>query len=573
MSRDPQARALRIPRRWWSVCAAWLLRSCVAVLAGGSAGAAGSFDVRAFGAAGDGQTLDTPAINRAIEAAAAAGGGTIEFPAGDYLSFTIRLRSRVTLRLGQGATITAAEPPADLAPGYDAPEPNPGVNQYQDFGHSHWRNSLIWGENLEHIAIVGPGRIFGRGLSRGWDRQRRDFLPAERRLPPEQRPDLSFPAAAADMIARLQPGPFGYPGPDTLPAGVGNKAIALKNCRHVVLRDFTILHGGHFAILATGVDNWTCDNLTIDTNRDGIDIDACQNVRISNCAVNSPDDDAIVLKSSFALGRLRPTENVSIVNCHVSGYEEGTLFDGTRRRCEATRWGEPPIGRIKLGTEANGGFRNITIANCVFDQCRGIALEQVDGGALENVTISNLVMRDIGNAPIYLRLGQRLRGPPLIAAGDLRRVKIAHVVAQNVAGESGILILGTPEHRIEDVSIDEIFIEFAGGGTAEQARRVVPENETDYPEPTRHGVAPAWGLFARHVSGLSVSDLTLRTRAPDYRPALRVEQASNVNLHALDLPRAEASGHAVWQAVERLAVRATSGTADFRREEQSDGEF
>ena len=207
-------------------------------------------DVRAFGAKGDGRTDDTAAIRRAIEAAVADGGGTVFFPAGEYPSYSLRLRSRLTLHLGQGATLVAAEPSADLTTGYDAPEPNEGVNQYQDFGHSHWHNSLIWGAGLTDVAIVGPGMIFGRGLSRGDPRLRRDLLPEERKL--TELPDRTLPAAALAQIAAVKSGPFGHPGKDTLPAGVGNKAIALKNCRNVTFRDFTIYHGGHFAILATG---------------------------------------------------------------------------------------------------------------------------------------------------------------------------------------------------------------------------------------------------------------------------------------------------------------------------------
>ena len=241
---------------------------------------AATFNVKSYGAAGNGHALDTDAINRAIAAAARAGGGTVEFPAGDYLAFSVHLQSNITLYLGPGAALVAAEPPADLSAGYDAPEPNPGADQYQDFGHSHWHNSLIWGEDLENVGITGPGRIFGRGLSRGTPGLRCDLPPGT----PAGRTDpaLSLPPAIRDAIAAIKPGPFGYPGGETLPAGVGNKAIALKNCRNVLFRDFTVFHGGHFAILATGVDNWTCDHVTIDTNRDGIDLDCCRNVRLSN---------------------------------------------------------------------------------------------------------------------------------------------------------------------------------------------------------------------------------------------------------------------------------------------------
>ena len=131
--------------------------------------AAGTYNVRAFGAKGDGKTIDTAAINRAIETAAAAGGGTVRFPAGNYLSVSIHLKSNIALYIDQGATIVAAETRPGVA--YDAPEPNPW-DQFQDFGHSHWHNSLIWGENLENVSILGPGRIWGRGLVRGGNQSR-----------------------------------------------------------------------------------------------------------------------------------------------------------------------------------------------------------------------------------------------------------------------------------------------------------------------------------------------------------------------------------------------------------------
>ncbi|HWA08655.1 MAG TPA: glycosyl hydrolase family 28-related protein, partial [Opitutaceae bacterium] len=250
----------------------------------------GNFDVHAYGATGDGKTIDTAAINQAIDAAAAAGGGTVYFSAGTYASYSIHLKSNVALYLDIGATILAADPPAeDASGGYDDPEPNQW-DKYQDFGHTHWHNSLIWGENLENIAILGPGRIFGKGLSRG--QARKDPLPGEPRppAPAVTTPPVARTAGQGGSGGAVTPEtPFGYPSArDTLAAGVGNKSIALKNCRNVIFRDFTIYHGGHFAILATGVDNLTVDNLKIDTNRDGIDLDCCRNTHVSNCSVNSP---------------------------------------------------------------------------------------------------------------------------------------------------------------------------------------------------------------------------------------------------------------------------------------------
>ena len=235
-----------------------------------------TFDVRQYGAVGDGKTLDTAAINRTIDAASQHGGGTVWFAAGQYLSTSIHLKSNVALHLDQGATIVAAEDQP-----YDPAEPN-AFEFYQDFGHTHWHNSLIWGEDLENVSITGPGLIWGKGLSRG-------------------ETDKSM------AHANITPGKFGFPTTaDTLAPTVGNKAISLKRCRNVILRDISILHGGHFAILATAVDNFTMDNVKIDTNRDGVDFDCCRNVRVSNCTVNSPHDDGICLKSSYALGEAAP---------------------------------------------------------------------------------------------------------------------------------------------------------------------------------------------------------------------------------------------------------------------------
>ncbi len=541
-----------------------LLALCCAVGAGHVVGETTSvFAVRAFGATGDGRTLDTAAVNRAIAAAAAAGGGTVEFAAGDYLCHSIRLQSNVTLHLGPGATLLAADPPPAGQPGgYDAPEPN-AWDQFQDFGHTHWHNSLIWGENLENVGITGPGRIYGRGLSRGHSRIAPpvEALATREASPPPWDARATEGHAPVEPRPDLVPGPFGFPNArDALPVGVGNKAIALKNCRNVMLRDVTILHGGHFAILATGVDNLTIDNLVIDTNRDGIDVDACANVRIANCSVNSPWDDGICLKASHGLGEARPTENVTITNCLVSGFDEGTLLDGTRQ--QRIKHSNGPVGRIKLGTEAGGGFRRITIANCVFDHCRGLALEQVDGGVLEDVVVTNLAMRDISNAAIFLRLGARLRRPGATEPGRVRRVLIDNVVATGVGPEQGILIAGLPGHPVEDVVLSNLQIHFRGGGTAEQAARTVPELETDYPEPGNFGVLPGWGLFARHVAGLQLRGVDLRTEVPDARPAVVLNDVAGARF--LEVPLSTADNRPVWSltGVSGLHARDTTRLPD-----------
>jgi polygalacturonase len=459
----------------------------------------GAYDVAAFGAIGDGKALDSPAVNKAIEAAAAAGGGTVNFPAGTYLCYSIHLKSKVALHLAQGSVLLAAESPAEgQSGGYDLAESNQPWENYQDFGHNHWHNSLIWGEGLEGISITGPGLIWGKGLSRGWG-----------------------------------------PGPKAEQPGAGNKAIALKNCRNVLLRDFSILHGGHFGILATGVDNLTIDNLKIDTNRDGMDIDCCRNVRVSNCSVNSPWDDGICLKSSFALGYARSTEMVTISNCLVTGsYEEGTLLDATYKPFAADA-DVPRRGRIKFGTESNGGFKNITISNCVFEGCCGFAIESVDGAVIEDVCISNITMRNILAAPIFLRLGSRMRGPANVPVGAIRRVIISNITCLNApAPRICSIIAGIPGHAIEDLKLSEITILHQGGGDSHDASIQLAEKEKDYPEPTMFGTTPAHGFFIRHVKGIEVSGVKIESTNNDARPAFVLDGVRNADFRNITLPSA-----------------------------------
>ncbi|MFD1258599.1 glycoside hydrolase family 28 protein [Mucilaginibacter terrae] len=446
-----------------------LLFSIVLLAANGFA-QANWYNIRIYGAKGDGETLDTKAINQAINAAAEAGGGTVYFPAGNYLSASIHLKSKITLRLEQGCTLIAADS------GLDEAEPNPAGGAYQDFGHSHWHNSLIWGENLQDIAIVGPGKIWGKGLTRN-----------------------SRPGSTQ-----------------------GNKAIALKLCRNVMLKDFTVLYGGHFGLLATGVDHLTIDNVMMDTNRDGMDIDCCQNVRIANCAINSPWDDGICLKSSYALGYNRACENITITNCNVSGFDRGTFADGTYQRKEAKLVPdhEGPTGRIKFGTESNGGFKNIAISNCTFQFCRGLALETVDGASLEDITITNITMRDVVNSPIFLRLGARMRAPAGTPVGSLKRVIISNLVVYNADSHFSSLITGIPGHDIEDVQLNNIRIYYRPIDSAvSKIQQIVPEHEKLYPEPEKFGVLPAYGFFIRHaknikLNNVEVSFLSTETRVP-----------------------------------------------------------
>jgi polygalacturonase len=509
-----------------------IVRTCGLLLLILSIGCASDiYNVRDFGAKGDGVTLDTPAINRAIQKACNDGGGTVHFPHGTYLCYSIHLLSNVSLYLENGATILAADSPdADAMDKYDPPEPN-RWDKYQDFGHSHWHNSLIWGENLQNVSILGPGTIDGKGLNVGSSANR-------------------------------------------LFTGTGNKAIALKLCRNVTLRDITIFRGGHFAILATGVDNLTIDNLKIDTNRDGMDIDCCKNVRVSNCTVNSPNDDGICPKSSYALGYAKATEDMTITNCQVSGYVLGTLLDGTfQRKPNNELFSEPPTGRIKLGTESNGGFKNITISNCVFSCCRGIALETVDGGDLEDITISNITMRDITSSVIFLRLGDRARGPHDPPAGHLRRIHIDNLIASNCDPLYSSIVSGIPGHDVEDVRLSNIRIVYQGGGRRELATSQPSENESKYPEPSMFGTTPAYGFFIRHASGIELSNINLNYTSDDFRPPFIVQDAKNVQFDGIEAQHAGDVPTLMLHNVKNIDVDRINGLSDFRADEVKEQKY
>jgi polygalacturonase len=276
-----------------------------------------------------------------------------------------------------------------------------------------------------------------------------------------------------------------------------------------------------------------------------MDIDCCKNVRVSNCTVNSPWDDAIVPKSSFALGYNRPCENMNITNCFVSGcYQLGTVLDGTWKKF--TMEADHKLGgtgRIKLGTESNGGFINIAISNCVFEGCQGLALETVDGALLEDVAVTNITMRDIISCPIYLRLGARLRGPKGAAGtdqstvvGTLKRVLLSNIACHNTVSRFGSNITGIPGFPVEDLKISDVYVECVGGGTADQVKIDVPEKENGYPEPGLLGPLPTYGFYFRHVNRLEMSHVEVAPVAPDARPAVYLDDVHRADFFAITAP-------------------------------------
>jgi len=269
----------------------------------------------------------------------------------------------------------------------------------------------------------------------------------------------------------------------------GPKSIALKRCRFVQIRGIHIINAPNYAISMLGTDSVNIDGVTIlNAHCDGIDPDSCRNVRISNCHIESWDD-AIVPKASFSLGERRSCENITVTNCYLS----------TACNC------------FKLGTESGGDFKRIAVSNCVMSGLKGrrpatsgIALETVDGSNLDGVVVSNVTMRDV-RAPIFVRLGNRGRDMETPVPGTLKNVMINNVVATGASLASSVT--GIPGHDAEDVTLSNIRISYAGGSAYRPAGEPVPEAVGGYPSADMFGALPAYGLYCRHVDGLTLSNV------------------------------------------------------------------
>lgn len=427
--------------------------------------------VRDHGATGDGRTRDTRAIQAAIDEAGSAR-GAVYFPPGDYVSGTLRLRSHTTIRLAAGATLIASRDDADFDP-----IEQPVYNSFADAETTSFRFALLQGHGLENVRILGPGRIDGNRTSRD-----------------------------------------------------GPKPIALKECRKVELRDLTLVNSGNYTVSLLGCDGVDILGLTIlNGYSDGIDPDCCQDVRITSCRIDTRDD-AIALKTSFALGRRRATRRVTVRDCHLT-----TIHNA-----------------LKLGTETTGDFEHIVFRNCTIvgrshvwkgDLSSGLAIETVDGGSIRHVVVSDIRMTGV-RSPIFIRLGQRGRGQDVPAAGRLQDISISNLEASGALIASSIT--GIPGHPVAEISLKNIRLIARGGGGADLAARRVPELEKTYPDAYMFWDLPAYGLYGRHADRLTLDRVALETDQPDARPAVVLDDVSQARLRGLQaMPPAE-GGPLVW---------------------------
>jgi polygalacturonase len=297
----------------------------------------------------------------------------------------------------------------------------------------------------------------------------------------------------------------------------GPKTLALKNCRHISIRGITVRNSANYSLSFLGCEFVDVDGVTVlNSQADGIDPDNCRFVRIANCHVESRDD-AICLKASTVLGRPAVTEGVTVTNCVI--------------RTKAASF--------KLGTESAGTFRNIVFSNSVIlprqDGRRsnsGFEISMVDGGVIEDVAISNISVQGAA-APFFIRLGNRGRGQAIPKPGLLQGILVDNLVARGAQLAASITGLsGTP---VRDVMLQNILIE-AEGGRSEVPSAVVPEMPDAYPKAWMFGHLPAFGLFVRHVDGLKMHNVKIKSHAADRRPALLFDDVLGQSMIGVETP-------------------------------------
>ena len=287
--------------------------------------------------------------------------------------------------------------------------------------------------------------------------------------------------------------------------------IRIVSCKGVRMNGVLLRDSPMWTVHFLDCDTVTVDGVTIRTrvnnNNDGLDIDCCRNVRIANCDIWSGDD-AIVLKSSA----FQPTQNVAISNCILSS------------NCNA----------LKMGTESNGGFQQVVIDNCVIydNGMAGVALEIVDGGTMEGITVSNLTMKNVG-CPLFIRLGNRARPPApdmeKPGVGTLRNVTVSNIEASG-AKSIGCSITGIPGHCVENVTLSNLRFSFAGGEDGRDDVYAVPENVDQFPKHHMFGTLPSYGFFVRHVRNLSMRDVEVAFERRDDRPALLCDDVDGITI-------------------------------------------
>jgi hypothetical protein len=227
-------------------------------------------------------------------------------------------------------------------------------------------------------------------------------------------------------------------------------------------------------------------------------------------------------------------------------------------------------GRLKLGTESNGGFKNITVSNCVFERSRGLAIETADGGLIEDLLFNNITMRDVTDTPFFIRLNARMRGPEGTPVGKCRRITINNLNVYDVGGrpkapELGAgMVMGIPGHYIEDLTLSNIRIYYRGGGPKEAIAKEVPQNIDMYPDPYRWRSMPAYGIYFRYVKGLRVSNVVLRYLNSDERPAFILDDVHDADFFHIDAQKGKETAQFILKNASNISFHEVNGVANVK---------
>jgi len=434
------------------------------------------FNITDYGAIGDSQTLNTEAIQKSINACAIAGGGKVIIPAGIFKSGTILLKSNVELHFEHNSVLLASTDVADFPL-----QPMPKYRSHKD--QLGGFNALIYAEEQNNIALTGSGTIDGQG-------------------------------------------PLHTPMPNPVAGDIDGRPrnILFISCKNIKVEGLRMLNASIWNQHYLNCEDLFVNNIYVyshgSRNNDGIDIDGCRRVVLSNSIIDS-DDDAIVLKSTGAAA----CEDIVITNCIVSSF------------CNA----------IKAGTETTGGFKNVTISNCIIRPSKekgepiwdtprigvsGLSLMIVDGGTLEGFTVNNLTIEGT-ESPIYIRLGNRARphtpGAAVNKVGEVKNISISNVVAYNT-GTWGSSITGLVGHPIKNISLSNIQLFSKGGLKADDFNATVEEDEKGYPHAITYGNLPSHSLYVRHAENITIDNLQMRTKNRDVRIPIIVEDVKGLRI-------------------------------------------
>lgn len=426
------------------------------------------YDITDYGAVADTTLLSTAAIQRAIDECAAAGGGQVLVPAGNFKTGSIFLRGNVNLHLESGATLYGSTDIRDYIP---------VSTDYVSLRTHTPTIQLIYADRAENVSITGSGTIDGRGFA--------------------------FPKLTWDDEGITRP-----------------HLLRFIRCSNVTVTGVTLRNSGCWMQHYLACDRVKINGITVinrnNYNNDALDLDGCHDVTVSDMIADS-DDDAITLKSTSP----RLCEDITISNCTVSSH------------CNA----------IKLGTETNGGFRNIIIRGITVkpsaDQSSqffgyeggighsAISLEIVDGGVMENIDIADVTIRGT-QSPIFIRLANRARpySPevPVTAVGSISGVML-HDIMIDQAGPGGSSITGMEDNPVRDVQLRNITIRHAGGQP--EVAAPVDEKTAEYPESTMWGILPAQGFWLNHTDGVTIENLRVVAESPDRRPEIVASDSEN----------------------------------------------